>query len=303
MKTPGLRRCALLAGCVVFGLVACRSGAITPPAPTGPFQSGAAPESVPVRPSWTKTKIASGFGGPLAVDASNNVYVAIGGAIKKIAPDGKITDVGHGFANPEGVAVHNGYVYVADTSHNAIKKVAKNGTISVVVRLKVPWSIAVGKGGSIYVLQAVCGCIKKVTPNGKITTVFTLSGGNDITLDSATNLYVAAYSFGVFGCCATGKIYKITPRGKVNARSFKHMATESVAVDASGNVYAGIVRSGVQDAAVYRIAPNGRETKIAFLCSACGPIASGLAFRYGAIYAGLFAKNEPANSAVYKISP
>lgn len=280
----------------------CTSRGMVPPNTESATNNASYPQS-----SWKVTQIASGPGGPLAVDADDNVYVVADNdtnEVEKVHPDGKVTQTGHGFLGPAGVTVYNGDVYVADAGHDAIKKVAKGGSISVAVKLKNPAIITVDKQGAIYAVQldACKGvtCINKITPNGNTTTVSDLAV-DYITLDTAMNLYAVASSFGQYACCASGKLYKITPNGNVSTRSFKGLATESVAVDADSNVYVGAVRSEHTDAAVYKISPNGTVTKIASLSGIV--CVCGLAFRDGALYAAGLTGGGSTDNAVYKITP
>lgn len=298
---------AIVLSALVLLIAGCTSRSMVP----ANMEAAGSNDAQYLQPRWTVTQIASGFSsglGQLAVDADGDVYVVLNSpsnSVMEIAPDGTITEIGHGFSSPDGVAVYNGYVYVADYAHNEIKKVAKDGAISVVERLKNPGSITVSKG-AIYAVDDVCKsvyvCINKIASNGTTTLVTTDLNVDNLTLDTAGNLYAAAYSFGRYGCCATGKIYKITPNGNISMRSFKGLAPESVAVDAMGNIYVGATRSRFQKPALYKITPSGVVTAIAHFVQS-DSIFDGLAFRNGALYAGITEVNDYANSAVYKITP
>ncbi|MEN9574040.1 MAG: hypothetical protein RL514_1895 [Verrucomicrobiota bacterium] len=79
---------------------------------------------------------AAGFNTPigLAVDASNNLYVADSknNVIRRIDPANTVTTYAIGFNQPNGLAVgDNGELWVADTLNHVIKTVATNGLITV----------------------------------------------------------------------------------------------------------------------------------------------------------------------------
>ena len=65
---------------------------------------------------------ATGVWGPLAVDGAGNLFIASGGHLRKISPDGIITTVpGDGVAGSSVAADSAGNVYIADPSNNVIR--------------------------------------------------------------------------------------------------------------------------------------------------------------------------------------
>jgi sugar lactone lactonase YvrE len=167
-----------------------------------------------ITPDQTVTTIAGHIGGPifvngtgisanfsdtfgLAVDASNNIYVAdsFNNMIRKITPQRVVTTlagqttVGSAngntatatFNSPLDLAVDaKGNVYVNDTGNNLIRKIATNGTVTTVAgtgvkgfndgeNLKAQFNqlhgIAVDANGYLYVGDEQNARIRKVIPN------------------------------------------------------------------------------------------------------------------------------------------
>jgi len=140
----------------------------------------------------------------LAIDSSNNLYVADGGnnRIRKITPAGAVSTIaGSGTAGfldhttgasaqfnaPRGVAVDaSGNVYVADSSNHRIRRITPAGAVSTVAgsstwgyhdntgalaQLRSPESIAVDASGNIYLSDYQNRCIRLITPAGVVTTI------------------------------------------------------------------------------------------------------------------------------------
>lgn len=134
----------------------------------------------------------------VAVDASNNVYVADfnNSLIRKISPNGDVTtlaghigglssDSGDGtgaeasFISPAGVAVDRlGNVYVADTGNHKIRKITSAGMVTTLAgsgapakaegigyraQFNLPTSIAVGTGGIFYIADSQNRVIRQMT--------------------------------------------------------------------------------------------------------------------------------------------
>jgi tripartite motif-containing protein 71 len=106
-------------------------------------------------------------GGDVAVDGSNNVYVATGGGVRKFSSTGDVlgswgsAGTGPGqFNSPFGVAVDvSGHVYVADTFNNRVQVFTSGGAFlvewgaygSAPGQFDRPMGIAVGHDGRIFV--------------------------------------------------------------------------------------------------------------------------------------------------------
>ena len=139
----------------------------------------------------------------VAVDGSNNVYVADAGnnTIRKIAPDGTVsTFAGTGvpgsadgtdtatFNSPLGVTIdQSGNLYVADYGNDLIRKITPAGVVSTIAgkpgvsgaadgldtaaRFDLPESVAVDVSGNIYVADNGNNEIRKITPSGQVSTL------------------------------------------------------------------------------------------------------------------------------------
>ncbi len=149
----------------------------------------------------TKFKFTRG----IAVDSSNNIYVADAGnnTIRKITPGGIVSTLagtagaqgsadGTGaaarFNDPYGIAVDgSGNVYVADTFNYTIRKITPDGVVTTLAglagsqgstdatgsaaRFFYPDAVAVDSGGNVYVVDTFVQRIRKISPAGVVTTV------------------------------------------------------------------------------------------------------------------------------------
>lgn len=132
----------------------------------------------------------------LATDKAGNLYVADTGnhAIRKIAPDGKVTTLARmptlpsaaSVSAPTGVAVGNdGNVYVADSGHHVIRKITPTGTVSTLAgsgqpgsadgtgaqaSFGQPFGLVIDQAGNLYVTDAAYHTVRKITPQGVVTT-------------------------------------------------------------------------------------------------------------------------------------
>ncbi len=141
----------------------------------------------------------------VAVDASNNVYVADYGnhVIRKISSAGAVTTLagtagnygsadGTGaaaqFYQPEGVAVDSSYnVYVADTGNGTIRKITSGGVVTTLAgsagnygsangsganaQFYQPRAVAVDAFGNVYVADFLNNAIRSVSSGGVVTTL------------------------------------------------------------------------------------------------------------------------------------
>ncbi|MBK5269605.1 MAG: hypothetical protein JJE22_01200 [Bacteroidia bacterium] len=142
----------------------------------------------------------------IAIDSSDNLYVADGSRIRKISPGGEVmtiagtltAEVKDGsiksatFLNTENIAVDNkGNIYVTDYSPGIdwkpgqirnsgeyiIRKISSDGVVTTIkdgynnLILKYPRGLACDAAGNLCVCASVSHCIKKISPSGVITTV------------------------------------------------------------------------------------------------------------------------------------
>lgn len=142
----------------------------------------------------------------LAVDASNNIYIADGsnhrirkvntsGIISTVAGNGIAGDTGDGgpatsakFQSPYAVALDgNGNIYIAAYGNNKVRKVNTSGIISTfagngvlgysgdggsapVANIAGPYGLATDLSGNIYIAESIGQRIRKVDGSGIITT-------------------------------------------------------------------------------------------------------------------------------------
>jgi sugar lactone lactonase YvrE len=137
----------------------------------------------------------------IAIDLSDNLYLADNNSIRKITAGGIVTTIaGFGradskdgdrstaaFSGLENIAVDNdGTIYVTDkepstngsTGYYFIRKITAQGIVTTIkdgnggtLRLHYPRGLACDKEGNLYVCASVSHCIKKIAPSGIITTV------------------------------------------------------------------------------------------------------------------------------------
>jgi streptogramin lyase len=150
--------------------------------------------------------------GGVAVDGSNNVYVAdsLNCTIRKVTPTGVVTTLaglagaagsmdGTGpaarFNDPQSVAVDaSGNLYVADSTNCAIRKITPAGVVTTLAgkmgvsgsndaatgsaaRFNLPYGVAVDTNGNVYVADTLNQTIRKISSGGAVTTLAGLAGG------------------------------------------------------------------------------------------------------------------------------
>jgi sugar lactone lactonase YvrE len=143
----------------------------------------------------------AGFTDPegIAIDATDNLYVADGSCIRKITPDATVTTIAGtrnagirdgnwqtaAFWNTENITIDKqGTIYVTDyaqaganTGEYCIRKISADGTVTTlknadsIFTLKYPRGLGCDAEGNLYVNASVSHCIKKISPAGVITTL------------------------------------------------------------------------------------------------------------------------------------
>ena len=145
----------------------------------------------------------AGFSNPsgIAIDSSDNLYVADNTRIRKISPDGTVTTFagndkslqkdGTGtaasFREPQNIAIDNsqnlyvtdeGFDVAKDKSFHVLRKITPKAEVTTlknvggtIIQINHAIGIACDNKGNIIVCASGSNCIKKITPDGVITTV------------------------------------------------------------------------------------------------------------------------------------
>ena len=167
--------------------------------------------------------------GDVAVDSSNNLYVADSNncTIRKITPAAAVTTLaglaspGHTngtgsaarFDFPQGVAVDTtGKIYVADTAESTIRKITPTAVVSTfagspgmtgyvdatgtAARFAFPRWLTVGAFNNVYVGDTFNFVVRKITPGAVVSSVVTnpANGAGEVrgvAMDSSGNIYTA----------------------------------------------------------------------------------------------------------------
>jgi ribosomal protein S11 len=172
--------------------------------------------SLVVADSSDDTVVTVSYGGVVGAMAGSGGFGSADGA-----------GAGASFNNPQGTAVGpGGLIYVADSFNNTIRQITPEGGVSTLAglaggagstdgmngfaRFQMPAGVAVDAGGNVYVADAGNEVIRRVAPAGTNWVVTTIAGQagipgfldgtgtaaqfnapEAITVDSATNLYIA----------------------------------------------------------------------------------------------------------------
>jgi len=140
-----------------------------------------------------------------------------------------------------------------------------NGDTSIAA-LEGPVGVAVDRTGNIYV--ADLEAVRKITPAGIVSTLTNINFQlNDLVVDTAGNVYVAAANF---------EIYKVTPSGQLSVfagsgqeaivdgtgTSASFFGAITLAIDPAGNIYVGDVKAfrKITPAGVVTTLPNSPST-------------------------------------------
>jgi sugar lactone lactonase YvrE len=222
-----------------------------------------------------------------AVAPWGTVYVSDLCGIRMVTPAGVITTLARrvddlGFADgmgaaardfiPRGVAVHAGWVYVADEYNHCIRRVSPGGVVSTLAgngapgyadgpgafaHFNAPSGVAVDANGTVYVADSGNRRIRRVAPDGVVTTV----GGSGLTrfteglvVDVSGTIYVADFR--------RLRIRKVLPARAVRtllADGSRWTRFYDVAVDANGTVYGAHSSSH----RIQRVSPEGVVTTLA----------------------------------------
>lgn len=223
----------------------------------------------------------------LALDGFGNLYVADGRPdIKKVAPDGTVTFLGHKhFGSPNCVTVDSaGDVYAGDAGAMSVKELKPDGSIFKIrlrgyLRYIEPVGVAVDSSGSLYVADNEYRTALKIVHRSASTLWQFPHFVAGIAVGADDSVYVlgnrALYKIDIDGTSgilgrgppeavaadksgnayvAAVDLYKVSNTGKVaqiEALPSGWIPPSGVAVDSNGNVYA------VENEHLYKIPPNG----------------------------------------------
>ncbi len=217
----------------------------------------------------------------VAIDVAGNIYLVdvVNNRIRKIDTSGMIsTIIGDGVSGHSGdggpavnariahlkhITIDTvGNIYFNEIYNNVVRKIDTNGIVTTVAgintggtnggysgdngpateaQLNQPGSLAVDTEGNLYINDLVNGRIRKVSSDGIITTVAAISG-DDITVDSEGNIYVARGQH-IRKIDQSGSITIIAGTGGGEFSGDGGPATSaainaySIAVDATGKIY------------------------------------------------------------------
>ena len=250
-------------GASLYGLSVTLRGADEDISPTASVGTAIANESA--ASTFVDNSQGLSGGGPLAFDASGNLYVAnnFGNTIQKVTPGGVVSTFASLPSNsfPDGLAFDAaGNLYVANQGPGLISKITQAGTISTFVQgITGAGGLAFDASGNLYVTTG--NTVSKITPAGSVSTFVTgLSGPESLAFDSSGNLYIS----NLVVQNTVGTITKVTPGGVVS--TFVNVSQgllnpRSLAFDGSGNLY--VLSAGIQNAYpsfIQKITPAGVAT-------------------------------------------
>jgi hypothetical protein len=159
---------------------------------------GALHELIPNSNGYTDTTVATGLDGPegIAVDASDNVYVAENGGnnvVEFYAHNGGSKNNYFLFNLLQGIAVDSAGDLFACNSQNEIREVTPSGAITDYRGFNYPEGVAVDKFGDIFV--AARGSVTEILPNGDRLAISSGSTNSSlgVAVDPSGDLFVADY--------------------------------------------------------------------------------------------------------------
>jgi sugar lactone lactonase YvrE len=298
-----------------------------------------------ITPSGSVTTLATKTGAcvlsGVTATGAGEVYVSEAHALLKVNAAGGLTVVagteatgGFGdsahppvrFSRTEGCATApNGTVLVADDAQ--IRKVSTSGVVTTLAGSPGcrPWDacylpyIASDRFGNVYATSRDMFQLVRIDPTGAVTSLPRLPLApqpdymevkvDDIAIDTHGTLYAAltARSVGLPGAPFTSSwIVTLAPDGTTSTINTRvPFAFYSVALDASGNIYAS------SEDCVYRIAPNGTASILAGQPGVPGSAdGSGSAAQFGPVLDGIAVDpggeiyvSDTSNQTVREISP
>jgi sugar lactone lactonase YvrE len=187
--------------------------------------------------------------GPIAVDASGDIYLGQPFSILKI-PSPAVTTVFTEEVWPLGLAFdHAGTLYVSDSDDAAIFKYTPAAVQSTLASgFDNVQDIALDSSGDVFLADGE-STIYKITPAGHVTTFATgLSAPVGLAFNAAGDLFASAVN--------SGAIYEFTSQGHETEFASGFSRPWGLAFDSSGNLF--VANSGAGD--VDEITPSGHES-------------------------------------------
>lgn len=200
----------------------------------------------------------------IAFDGAGNLYVAVTGAIQKLAPDGTASTFAT-IAQPTGLAFDAaGNLYAVNLYANTIDKYTPDGSHSIFASggIRYAFGLAFDPAGNLYAASWGNNTIVKFTPGG-VGSVFASTGSGGpigLAFDRAGSLY-ATYSKG-------NSIVKFTTAGVGSVFANTGLnAPQGLAFDSVGNLYV----ANYSGNSIQKFTPDGVGSVFASAAGLFGP--------------------------------
>lgn len=170
------------------------------------------------------------------------------------------------FNRPQGLCIDgSGNIYVADRGNNVIREIMTNGRTKTIAGNAIkgfidatdesaffdnPTGVAIDSKGNIWVTDQGNSALREISPSGAVKTIFgspaqsnLLGFPSAITIDAQGNLYMADELGRIFEYTTGGILYVLAGAyngvGNTNGNGSNALFNypQSIAVDASGNIY------------------------------------------------------------------
>ena len=201
-------------------------------------------------PDGTTTTFATGVGGPLALDASGNLFaIDRTERILKLSPEAAKSTFAVEAGIPSSITFDAaGNLFVFDDNTGSIFKFAPTAKKSTFAKEKKhnPTRLACDRSGNLFVADYDSHSISKFTPDGVKSTFATEVQAFDLTIDAASNLFTVSYR--------SNTIFKFAPDGTKRRLETKLIAPEGLAFDVTGNLF---VYDSEDPQKIVKLSPDG----------------------------------------------
>ena len=205
------------------------------------------------------------FPADVAVDLQGNIFAAQSGTLKKITPQGQISEVGNRGQNIGVAAGPDGSIYYTDFANDRVYRLTPSGQNVLLALVPLPRGIAVDSAGFVYV-SSEDHSIRRISPSGGVAN---LAGGLigffdgtgttarfnyplNLEVDDLGNVYVTDWG--------NNAIRRITSGGVVTTIATGIFGPNGIARDAAGNLYVSDYNHTIN-----RVTPAGVVTTVAGL--------------------------------------